>query len=101
MRKHVKQSGRLATVLGIGVAFAVGLTACGSDNDNASAPPPAAGGPAPGEGGNFVPASAGVSVAAYIAYVRGLKTDETSSPVNIGGFVAPVDDAASPTVLGG
>ena len=98
MKTSVKQGGRLATVL---LVSALGLSACGSDNDSpAAAPPPGAVAPPPAaEGG--VPASAGASVAAYIAYLRGLQTDETSSPVNIGGFVPPVDDIAPPTTLGG
>jgi len=105
MKPGIKQGSRLATVL---LISALGLAACGSDNDNpnpapppgASAPPPGASAPPPAAA-NGVPASAGASVAAYIAYLKGLKTDETSLPVTIGGFVPPVDDTAPPTALGG
>lgn len=99
MKPGIKQGSRLATVL---LVSAIGLAACGSDNDDnpAAAPPPGASAPPPAAA-NGVPASAGASVAAYIAYLRGLTTDETSSPVTIGGFVPPVDDTAPPTALGG
>lgn len=83
---------------------AIGLSGCGSDNDNGGANPAA--GPSPGGGmsappaaDNSIPASAGTSVTAFIAYLRGLRTDETSAPVRVGGFVAPVDDTAAPTSL--
>jgi len=99
MRSSLKNSGRLTAVL---LGSALGLAACGSDHDRspaAAAPPPAAAAP-PAAVETSVPASAGSSVAAYLAYLRGLKTDETSAPVSIGGFVAPVDDTAAATALG-
>ena len=90
MRSSVKKAGRLTAVL---LVSAVGLVACSSDNDNDRDPtPPVA--------DNSVPASAGGSVAAYIAYLRGLAFDETSAPASVGNFVAPVDDTAAPTPLG-
>jgi len=99
MKSSVKQ-GRLTAVLLMSV---IGLAACGGDNDNdspaAAAPPPAAGAPPPAAA-SAVPAGAGSSVAAYIAYLRSLKTDETSTPVSVGSFVAPVDDTAPATALG-
>jgi hypothetical protein len=99
MKSSVKK-GRLTAVL---LMSAIGLAACGSDHDNdgpgATAPPPAAGTPPPAAASG-VPAGAGASVAAYIAYLRGLKTDETSTPVSVGNFVAPVDDTAPATALG-
>ncbi|HZH06641.1 MAG TPA: hypothetical protein VEY69_08205 [Lautropia sp.] len=90
MKASVKKGGRLTAVL---LVSAVGLVACGSDNDNDRSPtPPVA--------DNSVPASAGGSVAAYIAYLRGLTSDETSAPASVGSFVAPVDDTAAGTSLG-
>jgi len=103
MKPSVKKAGRLTAVL---LGSALGLAACGSDHDRspaAAAPPPAAAVPpaaVPPEVQTSVPASAGSSVMAYLAYLRGLKTDETSAPVNVGGFVAPVDDTAAATALG-
>jgi len=86
---------------------AIGLSGCGSDNDNrgggggdtVAGPAPGGGMPAPPTADNSIPASAGTSVTAFIAYLRGLRTDETSAPVRVGAFVAPVDDAAAPTSL--
>lgn len=99
MKASVKQGRRLTAVL---LLSGLGLGACGSDNDNdgpaAAAPPPAAS--APPAAVNAVPASAGTSVSAYLAYLRGLTTDETSEPVSVGSFVAPVDDAAPATPIG-
>jgi len=99
MRSSLKKGGRLTAVL---LGSALGLAACGSDNDGspaAAAPPPGAAAP-PAAAETSVPAAAGSSVAAYLAYLRGLKTDETSVPVNVGSFVAPVDDTAAATALG-
>ena len=94
--KAIRQGGRLTAAL---LVSALGVVACGSDNDDGpAAPPPQA--VAPPAAATSVPASAGTSVAAYLAYLRGLPTDETSSPVSVGSFVAPVDDAASATLLG-
>lgn len=102
MKISKKHGGNLATIL---LVSALGLSACGSDNDSngnpdAGAPPPGASAPPPAPQSG-VPASAGASVAAYIAYLQGLPTDETSSPVVIGGFVPPVDDTGGPRALGG
>jgi hypothetical protein len=100
MKSSVK-NGRLTAAL---LVSAIGLAACGSDNDSdpapaASAPP--AGAPAPATAAaSSVPASAGASVQAYLAYLRGLKTDETSSPVTVGTFTPPVDDSGAATPIG-
>jgi len=102
MKANIKQGGRLA----VAVLFTVaGLVACGGSDNPAPAPAPSSGpiapAPAPTPGvSNTVPASAGTSVAAYIAYLRGLKSDETSEPVSVGQFTAPVDNTAPPTSLG-
>jgi len=101
MKSSVKQKSRLATVLL--VAAVGGLASCGSDHDNSPAPagPPAGtGAPSVPVAENGIPAGAGSSVSAYIAYLRGLRSDETSAPVSVGSFVAPVDEAALPTALG-
>lgn len=101
MKANIKQGGRLA----VAVLFTVaGLAACGGSDNPAPAPAPSPGAstPAPAPtAGNTVPASAGASVAAFIDYIRGLKSDETSEPVSIGGFTAPVDNTSPPTSLGG
>jgi hypothetical protein len=101
MKRTVKNgAGQVALLL----AAALGLVACGSDHDSdspAAAPPPVAGVPPTGAvPPEAVPASAGASVAAYLAYLRQLRTDETSSPVLVGGFVPPVDDVSAATPLG-
>lgn len=101
MKANIKQGGRLA----VAVLFTVaGLAACGGGSDSPSpapAPAPGSSAPAPAPAAsNTVPASAGTSVAAYIAYIRGLKSDNTSEPVGIGQFTAPVDNTAPPTSLG-
>jgi hypothetical protein len=103
MKSSVKRGGRLTAML---LFSAVGLVACGSDHDDpAAAPPSVASAPPMGSTvppmDSAVPGSARGSVAAYIAYLRGLRTDETSAPVSVGSFVAPVDDTAPATSLGG
>ncbi len=99
MKANIKKGGRLAVAA---LFTAAGLAACGGGSDSpAPAPSPGAGAPAPAPAAsNTVPASAGTSAAAFIAYIRGLKTDETSEPVGIGQFTAPVDNTSPPTGLG-
>ncbi|MEO6270400.1 MAG: hypothetical protein ABIP08_08880 [Lautropia sp.] len=101
MKANIKQGGRLA----VAVLFTVaGLAACGGGSDSPSpspAPAPGSSAPPPAPAAsNTVPASAGASVAAFIDYIRGLKSNETSQPVSIGQFAPPVDNTAAPTKLG-
>jgi hypothetical protein len=81
---------------------AIGLVGCGNDNDSdddiATGPPPA---PAPAPAPASVPDSAGISVAAFVSFLRGLSgTDETSEPLVIrDNFAVPADDSSEPTPL--
>jgi hypothetical protein len=98
MKACVKRGGQLTAALLVSTI----LAACGGDSngDGNVAAAPAPSGVAPPAAANSVPAGAAGSVAAYLAYLRGLKTDETSTPVSVGSFVAPVDDTAAATPLG-
>jgi len=71
--------------LAAAVASTLALSACGGgDGGSAEAVPD-----------TTVPASAGASVAAFMAFIQGLDpNDETSEPLTISdSFVPPVDDA--------
>ncbi len=72
------------------LTLAIGLSACGSSNDDN--PPPA---PAPG---SQIPPSAS-SVAGFIAFLQGLASSDTSEPLTVGNFSPPADDTTEPQLL--
>lgn len=86
-RRTVLASGRLAALL-----LVTGLAACGGSDDNANdnAGPPVA--------SNTPPASASTDAAGFIAYLKVLvpTRPETTEPLDVAAFVAPVDDTAEP-----
>lgn len=68
--------------LALAALLSTGLAACGGGDDGpASAEPPAA--------ATEVPASAGVSVAAFVGYLRGLAADDTREPLGTAAMAAP------------
>ena len=73
-------------------AVALNLGGCFDDDDEDVVPPVVV---------NEVPASAGVSAAAFFSYLLSLgATDETSEPATIRDvFAVPVDDSSEPTPL--
>lgn len=75
-------------------ATAAGLVACGGDSDSPAPAPP----PAPTAA---VPASAGQSVAGFVAYLEALDASpaDTLEPVDVSTFVAPTDDTAEPSAI--
>ena len=75
-------------------AAALALAGCWNDDDNADpTPPPMAAGE--------VPDSAGVSTAAFVAFILGLGgSDESSEPLIIKDtFAVPADETGEPTTL--
>jgi hypothetical protein len=84
-------------VLAAGLAVVLGLGGCwGDDDEEVTADPPVTPTPV-----TAVPASAGVSVAAFISYLLSLgSSDETSEPLTIGdSFAVPADESSEPTPL--
>lgn len=70
------------TVLVLAAASLAG--GCWDDDDEVIEPPITA-----------VPASAGASIAAYVAFIRALAIgDETSEPLELNSFTAPVDETS-------
>ena len=98
-----------------GVALVVSLHllgGCGwlnsSDSNNAS-PAPAATEPTPAPAPataaadpTVVPASAGTTVATFVAYLKSLTAaqDDTTEPLGTGALAAPVDDTVEPVASG-
>ena len=76
------------------LAAALALAGCWDDDDNDEpTPPPVA--------ATEVPDSAGVSTAAFVAFILGLgASDESSEPLIIkDAFAVPADEASEPTTL--
>ena len=76
------------------VATALALSGCwDDDNDDDPTPPPAA--------ATEVPDSAGVSTAAFVAFILGLgASDESSEPLTIkDAFAVPADETGEPSTL--
>ncbi len=75
-----------------GLIAALALTGCFDDDDDVPAPPVAV---------TEVPASAGVSTAAFVSFILGLSgSDESSEPLTLNGsFAVPADDSGEPTPL--
>jgi len=73
------------------VGLTIGMTGCGSSNDDngtAAAPPTAE-----------VPPSASASVAAFIAFLLTLAVNDTAEPLALGTFTPPTDDGTEPQAL--
>lgn len=94
----MKTAQKIGFILGVPLATAILLTACGSDRSQYSPPVAAALPPA----GLNVPANASTSVDGFIAYLMGLNTaDETSEPSPIANiFAVPNDETNDPKILG-
>ena len=78
-------------LLAAAVATALAMAGCGGGSDGvvADAATPS------------VPDSAASSVDAFVAFLAGLVTDDTSKPLAIGDtFVAPTTDTGEPNILG-
>ncbi|MBA2547698.1 MAG: hypothetical protein H0V16_04460 [Burkholderiaceae bacterium] len=74
------------------VALTLGVTGCGSSNDDDNGTPAA---PPTSE----VPASASASVAAFIAFLLTLAANDTAEPLALGTFTPPADDVTEPQAL--
>lgn len=70
------------TALALATAALVG--GCWDSNDEEQPTPPI----------TQVPASAGASIAAFTSFLQALISDETSEPLSVEGFVAPVDEVS-------
>jgi ABC-type glycerol-3-phosphate transport system substrate-binding protein len=78
-------------LLAAAMATALALVGCGGGNDGVVADAAAP----------SVPDSAASSVDAFVAFLTGLVTDDTSEPLAIGDtFVAPTTDTLEPNILG-
>ncbi|HEY1225848.1 MAG TPA: hypothetical protein VGF26_00875 [Ramlibacter sp.] len=95
---------QLRTLMAIGCT-AVTLIACGGGGGGGSdfglATPGGSTTTTPGDGGTptastSVPASAFQSVDSFIAFVRGLGSDETSEPLTLPAGAAPTSDTTEP-----
>lgn len=76
-------------LLAAAMATALAMAGCGGDGVVADAATPS------------VPDSAASSVDAFVAFLTGLVTDDTSEPLAIGDtFVAPTTDTGEPNILG-
>lgn len=93
---------QLRTVTAIGCVV-VTLVACGGGGGSGDIGLANPGTTTPGGGGTTttastgVPASAFQSVDSFIAYVRGLGSDETSEPLTLPDGAAPTSDTTEPT----
>src|SRR5690349_2841555 len=95
---------QLRTLMAIG-CIAVTLAACGGGGGggDVSLTSPGSSTPGPGTPGGdttastSVPASAFQSVDSFIAYVRGLGSDQTSEPLTLPDGAAPTSDTAEPS----
>lgn len=82
------------------VALTLGVAACGSSNDDNGPPPAGAPVPAPPPPpSSDIPPGAGVSVAAFIAFLQSLAASDTAEPLALGNFSSPTDDTTEPQPL--
>ena len=83
--KRSRQIGRLGALV---LTSAVLLVGCGGGNDDDGS-----------NGGTSVPGSAFDSSGNFIDYLKTLAANDTSEPLTLEGFTAPVDDTSDATPL--
>jgi hypothetical protein len=82
---RLKQAAALGGVL---LATTV-LVACGGGGDGASPMAP-----------DTVPPSAGTSTQSFVTFLQGLDKSDSAEPMELAGFLPPIDDTAEPFPLG-
>ncbi len=82
---------RHIVIAAVTVGLTLGVTGCGSSNDDNGTPaaPPT----------SEIPPSASASVAAFIAFLLTLAANDTAEPVALGTFTPPTDDVTEPQAL--